>query len=70
MSKATILSKTIEYIEGLTSEREQEESDLITLRREVKGLQIMLDAYSTQMKKARQTKHYQSSYRNIYKTTD
>jgi MAX-like protein X len=62
MSKATILSKTIEYIEGLSNERENDENELISLRREVKGLQIMLDTYSTQMKKARHTNHYQSSY--------
>uniref|UniRef100_A0A8C4Q2E4 MAX dimerization protein MLX n=1 Tax=Eptatretus burgeri TaxID=7764 RepID=A0A8C4Q2E4_EPTBU len=45
MSKATILQKTIDYIQFLHKEKKRQEEELSILRKDVMALQIMKDNY-------------------------
>ncbi|XP_051792375.1 max-like protein X isoform X3 [Erpetoichthys calabaricus] len=58
MSKATILQKTIDYIQFLHKEKKKQEEELSTLRKEVLGLKIMKANYE-QIVKAHQNNPHQ-----------
>ena len=66
LSKATILSKTIDYIERITDEKKRDENELQKLNREVKGLKIQFDEYSRLIKKTRSNPQYQSNLWNDF----
>ena len=66
LSKATILSKTIDYIERITEEKKRDENELQKLNREVKGLKIQFDEYSRLIKKTRSNPQYQSNLWNDF----
>ena len=61
LSKAVILSKTIDYIEQISSDAEHDENELRKLQKETTGLKIMLGNYDSIIKSHRANHNYNVS---------
>jgi len=61
LSKAVILSKTIEYMENISEKTAEDEQTLEKLQKEATGLKIMLQNYESILKSHRQANGYQST---------
>lgn len=64
LSKAVILSKTIDYIEQISSDAEHDENELRKLQKETTGLKIMLGNYDSIIKSHRANHTYNVSANN------